>query len=201
MKQVGLTANDWYSEPMEIRAIRPPDLDRLIDIDGTIESSSYLHVDHAGEGLAISWKLQERPLREKRIDRNQPTDEVSFLMKQLVAGAEEGIALLAEHEQINIATLIARLDPEHQTMQVIDLRIDFEHRRQGLGSAMIYQVIAESRSREMRAVSAQTRTNNFPAAQFLAKSGFDLSGLDVRRHTNHDLVKEAATLFWYASLD
>jgi ribosomal protein S18 acetylase RimI-like enzyme len=186
---------------MEIRAIRPADLDRLIDIDGTIESISYLHVEHAGEGLEMSWKLQERPLREKRIDRNQPTDEIAFLMKQLVTGAEEGIALLAEHDQINVATLIARTEPEYQTMQVIDLRIDYEHRRQGLGSAMMYQVIAESRSRELRAVSAQTRTNNFPAAQFLVRCGFDLTGLDVRRHSNHDLVKEAATLFWYASLD
>jgi len=186
---------------MEIRSIRPADLDRLIDIDGTIESTSYLHVEHAGEGLAMTWKLEERPLREKRIDRNQPSDDVAFLMKQIVTGTEEGIALLAEHDQVNVATLTAKFEPEFGTMQIVDLRVDFEHRREGLGSAMVYQVIAESRNGELRAVSAATRTDNFPAAQFFAKCGFDLTGLDVRRHTNHDLVKEAATLFWYASLD
>jgi len=186
---------------MEIRPIRPPDLDRLIDIDGTIESSSYLHVERAGEGLAMSWKLEERPLREKRVGRNLPSDEMNFTMKQIATGVEEGMALLAEHEQVNVATLIAKLEPEYGTLHVMDVRVDFEHRRQGLGSAMVYQVIAEARNRELRAVSANTRTDNFPAAQFFAKCGFDLTGLDIRRHTNHDLVKEAATLFWYASLD
>jgi len=33
------------------------------------------------------------------------------------------------------------------------------------------------------------------------KLDFELSGIDLRRHTNHDLVKERATLFWYATLD
>jgi ribosomal protein S18 acetylase RimI-like enzyme len=186
---------------MEIRPIRPADLDRLIDIDGTIESSLYLHIDQTGEGLSTSWKIQERPLREKRIDRNQPSDESLFLMKQIVNGIEEGIALLAEHEQLNVATLVAQQEPSFGTLRVIDLRVDFEHRRQGLGSAMIYQVIAEAKSRELRAVQAETRTDNFPATQFLSKCGFDLAGLDLRRYSNHDLVKEAATLFWYAALD
>src|SRR4051812_40440582 len=134
---------------MEIRSIRPADLDRLIDIDGTIESTSYLHVEHTGEGLAMSWKLEERPLREKRIDRNQQSDEAAFMMKQIVTGTEEGITLLAEHDRVNVATLTARLEPEFGTMRVIDLRVDFEHRREGLGSAMVYQVIAESRNREL----------------------------------------------------
>jgi ribosomal protein S18 acetylase RimI-like enzyme len=186
---------------MEIRAIRPADLDRLIDIDGTIGSAQYLHVEQAGEGLGASWKLQERALREKKIDRNQPTDEATFLMNQIVTGIDDGIALLAEHEQINVATLLARQEPEFGTMRLVDLRVDFEHRREGLGSAMMYQLISESKARELRAVNTETRTDNFPAAQFLSKCGFDLSGLDCRRYSNHDLVKEAATLFWYASLD
>jgi ribosomal protein S18 acetylase RimI-like enzyme len=186
---------------MEIRPIRPADLDRLIDIDGTIESDQYLHVEHTGEGPESVWKIDQRPMREKRIDRNHPTDETTFLMKQIVTGIEDGLALLAEHEQINVATLVARHEPQFGTMRVVDLRVDFEHRREGLGSAMIYQLITEAKSRELRAASAEARTDNFPAAQFLAKCGFDLAGLDVRRYTNHDLVKEAATLFWYASLD
>jgi ribosomal protein S18 acetylase RimI-like enzyme len=186
---------------MEIRPIRPADFDRLIDIDGTIESGSYLHVEQTGEGLEASWKLQERPLREKRMDRNQPTDEITFLMKQIVTGMDDGVALLAEHDQINVATLLARPEPQFRTMRIVDLRVDFEHRREGLASAMIYQLITESRSRELRAVAAETRIDNFPAARFLSKCGFDLAGLDSRRDTNHDLVKEAATLFWYASLD
>ena len=50
-------------------------------------------------------------------------------------------------------------------------------------------------------MAAATLTDNYPAAQFFVKCGFELAGLDCRRWTNHDLVKEAVTLFWYASLD
>lgn len=186
---------------MEIRPVRPPDLDRLIDIDGTIESHDYLHVDRSGEGFAGSWKIEKRPLREKKMERNQPSDETLFLLRQVTSGAEEGLALLAEHEGINVAVLVARHDPQFGTLRIEDVRVDFEHRRQALGSAMVYKVIAEARERQLRAVSAETRTDNFPAAQFFTKCGFDLAGLDSRRMTNHDLVKEAVTLFWYASLD
>lgn len=186
---------------MEIRPVRPGDLDRLIDIDGTIESTHYLHVDQSGEGAAAAWRIEERPLREKRMERNPPTDEAAFLLKQVVTGVEEGIALLAEHEQINVALLVARQEPEYGTMRLADLRVDFEHRRQGVGSALVYQAISDARSLGLRAIAAQTRTDNSPASHFLLKCGFDLTGLDTRRYTNHDLVKEAVTLFWYASLD
>jgi hypothetical protein len=40
-----------------------------------------------------------------------------------------------------------------------------------------------------------------PAARFLLKAGFDLCGVDTHFSSNHDLVKEAVSLFWYASLD
>ena len=186
---------------MEIRPVRPPDLDRLIDIDGTIQSHQYLHVEAAGEGLAATWKLEERPLRQKRMERNQPTDDMQFLLKQVVTGVEDGIALLAEHEQINVALLLAKAEPQFGTLRVLDLRVDYEHRREGVGSAMMYQVISEAKNNDLRAVSVETRTDNFPAAQFLSKCGFDLAGLDSRRLSNHDLVKEAVTLFWYAALD
>jgi ribosomal protein S18 acetylase RimI-like enzyme len=186
---------------MEIRPVRPADLDRLIDIDGTIESDEYLHVEQVGEGLAVSWKIERRPLRERRMDRNAPSDETQFLLKQVVTGVEDGQALLAEHDGINVAVLLARVEPEFGTLRIQDLRIDFEHRHEGLGSAMIYKAITDARERQLRAVVADTRTDNVPAAQLLTKCGFELAGLDTRKNTNHDLVKEQVTLHWYASLD
>ena len=186
---------------MEIRPVRSADLDRLIDIDGTIESLQYLHIERSGEGIEGGWRIEERPLREKRMERNPMPDEAAFLLKQVVTGIEEGVAVLAEHEQLNVALMLSREDHEHGTLRVVDLRVDFEHRRQGVGSAMLYQAISEARARGLRAVAVETRTDNFPGARFLSKCGFDLAGLDIRRHTNHDLVKESATLFWYASLD
>jgi ribosomal protein S18 acetylase RimI-like enzyme len=186
---------------MQIRPATTADLDALPDIDGTVESSRYLHLEQAGEGLAASWRLEERPLRQKLIDPNRLGDEAAFLLKQIVTGADEGMVLVAEHDDAPVALLVAHLRPERKTLHLVDLRIDYEQRREGIATAMVYQVIAAAREMELRAVSAETRTNNIPGNQLLAKCGFELSGVDTRRESNHDVVKEAATLFWYATLD
>ena len=186
---------------MQIRAGQLADLDRLIDLDGTIESGEYLHLERGGEGLAVSWRLEERPLREKLVDSNAVGDEHRFALRQVLGGVEEGTALVAEHDGQLVALAVARLDPERRTLNLIDLRIDYDFRRQGLGIAMIYQIISGAREQGLRAVMATTLTNNIPAARFLAKAGFDLGGVDTHFATNHDLVKEAVALFWYAVLD
>ena len=50
-------------------------------------------------------------------------------------------------------------------------------------------------------MTAETLTDNLPAAKLLSKCGFDLAGVDTQRRSNHDLVKEAASLLWYVALD
>jgi ribosomal protein S18 acetylase RimI-like enzyme len=186
---------------MEIRPVRPEDLDDLPEIDGTIESSEYLHLERAGEGLAVSWKLEQRPLREKRIVPNRLDDDQKFVLRQVVTGADEGYALLAEHEGQKVALLLAQPQPQYGTLRLADLRVDYDFRREGLASAFLYQAISEAREKGLRAVTAETLTDNLPAAKLLSKSGFDLAGIDAQRRSNHDLVKEAASLLWYVALD
>ena len=185
---------------MQIRAAVPADLDQLFDIDGAITSINYLHVERAGEGAAQCWKLDERPLRSKLIEPNKLDDDIRFSMKQIVSDIEEGLALVAEHEGVVVASLVAQLQPANSTMRLLDLRVDHDHRGQGVGSALLFQSIQQARDLGLRAVSAQTKTNNVSAANFLLRRGFDLAGLDTHLYSNHDLVKEAVTLFWYAAL-
>ena len=186
---------------MQIRPVTPADLDGLYDIDGTVQSGEYLHLDRAGEGLEVAWKLAERPLRERRTLPNRLEDDRRFLLRQIATGADEGIALVADHDGLAVALLLAQSEPAYKTIRVHDLRVDYDHRRQGLATAMMYQVIATAREQEQRAVTAESTTDNLPAARFLLKCGFDLSGLDASRFSNHDLVKESVTLHWYAALD
>lgn len=186
---------------MVIRPAQPDDLDRLIDIDATIESTEYLHLERGGEGLATAWRLEERPLREKLLDPNAFDEDRRFALKQLVGGIEDGVVLVAEHADQLVAIAIAQLDAERKMLRVVDVRVDYDFRRQGLGTAMLFQIVAHAREQGLRAVAAATLTNNLPAARFLAKSGFDMGGVDTHFRTNHDLVKEAVTLFWYAALD
>src|SRR5215210_5246998 len=122
---------------MQIRPATAADLNQLMDIDGTVESSKYLHLERVGEGLAQVWKLEERALRAKLIDPNTMDDETRFAIKQVVGGIEEGLALVAEHEGVVVASLVAQPQPANETFRLIDLRVDYDHRGQGVGSAML----------------------------------------------------------------
>ncbi len=186
---------------MQIRPATPADLDRLRDLDATVESTQLLFLERSGAGVTSAWRLEPRPLREKLIDPNALDDEQAFALRQIVTGTDEGVALVAEHEDQVVGLALAQTDPAHGTMRVLDVRIDYDVRRQGLGTVMAYQIVERARQQGLRAVVAETRANNFPANQFFQKLAFELSGFDASRHSNHDLVKETATLFWYAALD
>jgi ribosomal protein S18 acetylase RimI-like enzyme len=186
---------------MDIRIATPADLERVLDIDGTIESPEYLHLERSGDGLCSGWKLDIRPLRSKLIESHMLDDDQRFLLKQIVTGADDGLVMIVEHEDQPIALALAQPRPSHGTMHLVDLRVDYDRRRQGIGTVLLYQVIQHARDQGLRAVSVETRTNNLPANNLLQKLSFEIAGIDTHRHSNHDMVKEAATIFWYAALD
>lgn len=188
---------------MQLRPLSPADLVLLDEIDATIESSDYLHVgrQQPAEGLSFNFTVERRVLRERVIEPNRLADETRFLARQIATGADEGLALVAEHEDRIIGLLLARPDPDRRTFELVDLRVDYDFRRQGLGLALLYELISAARERELRAVKAETPTNNYPAIQLFRKVAFELAGLDTHRRSNHDLVKEQVTLLWYAALD
>ena len=98
-------------------------------------------------------------------------------------------------------TLLAQVDAGRGTLVLKELRVDYDFRRQGIGTAFVFQLIQKARELGLRAAMAQSKTNNIGAARLLSKCGFELAGVDTHRDSNHDLVKEAATLLWYAALD
>lgn len=188
---------------MQIRPATTEDLDALLEIDGTIESTRYLFVEQSADEQMIHFKLQERALREPAIQSNRLNDETNFLVRQIVAGTQEGYALVADHDAQAVATMVATPRYERQVLELVDLRVDYDFRRQGLGLALLYQLISIARESpdDLRAITASTRTGNWPAISLLKKCGFTLSGLDTRFLSNHDLVKEEVTLFWYLPLE
>jgi len=186
---------------MEIRPATPADAERLCDIDGTIESARHMHIERNGEGIAVGWHLEERSLRQKLIAANPLDDESRFILRQITSGADEGLAIVAEHAGVVVASLLAQPQRSNRTLRLIDVRVDYDDRRQGIGLAMLCRSIQAAQEQQLRAVTARTLSNNVPAGQFLLKAGFDLAGLDLQLHSNHDLLKEAVALFWYAPLD
>lgn len=186
---------------MNIRPATPADLDAIREIDSVIESTHYLHIDRDAGESTLSFKLERRPMREKLIAPNPIADDAAFTLKQIVSGMDDGVAMVAEHDDRLVAMLLAQADPDSDTLDVLDLRVDYNYRRQGLATVMLFQLIEKAKELELRAVHATTLTNNDPAAALMRKLGFELSGIDLKRRSNHDLVKEAATLIWYYESD
>ena len=186
---------------MQIRPAQRDDLHALDEIDATIDSTEYLHVDRSGEQLAVSFKLEPRPLRERLIQANRMSDEISFAYRQMIEGHEEGMCLVAEHEEAIVAAIVAIRRPERNVIDIVDVRVDFDQRREGLATAMLFQATQLARETDCRAVVAEAVANNIPANRMLLKCGFDLNGLDTRRTSNHDLAREISTLLWYSALD
>src|SRR4051794_24668573 len=105
-----------YRSPMQIRPATMDDLNALPDIDGTVESTAYLHIDHFTEGLTASWKIEDRPARQKLIEPNRLADEASFVYKQIVSGADEGVVLVIETPDGLGAAIAAQERAERKTL-------------------------------------------------------------------------------------
>ena len=186
---------------MELRPATTADLAGVAEIDATMESLRYLHIDRVGEGLTVHWKVEDRPMRERLIQPMAMDDERQFAYRQITSGIDDGLAQVAEHDGQIAAAMAAKPNLARGVLELIDLRVDFDHRREGLATAMLYRAIQAGRELQLRAVAVESLANNDPANQLLAKLGFHLAGLDALRNSNHDLVKEAVTLLWYATLD
>jgi len=155
------------------RPVTVNDLSLLPEIDGTAESTHYSHLNRAVDESSITWRLERRLLRDRLIDANRLTDDLAFNYKQIAAGIEDGLALCIEINDSPMASLVAQSRAEFRTLHLIDLR----------------------------ALTAETPTHNDPAIQLLRKLAFEPAGLDAFRFSNHDLVKEKATLLWCLPLN
>jgi ribosomal protein S18 acetylase RimI-like enzyme len=184
---------------MELRTATAADLPGIIEIDAAVESHRYLHIDRSGEGLNLHWKIEDRPLRERIITTLALDDDRQFTYRQIITGIDDGLTQVAEHDGQIVAAFLAQ--SQGDVLKLIDLRVDFDHRRQGLATAMLFHLMGVGRELQLRAVSTETQASNDPANQLLVKLGFEIAGLDSQRNSNHDLVKEVVTLFWYATLD
>jgi len=186
---------------MQLRKMTGQDMRFLNDIDATLDVVEYLHVDHTFEGLTNRWLVEPRPLRPGKSLANTLSDDDLFDIRQVAEGAEDGFAMVADHDGQLVAALVARNLPQEQLIELLTIRVDFDFRRQGIATAAMFQLVNHAKEQEARAVRVVVTTDNAPACHMFAKLGFVLSGIDTRRKTNHDLVKEQASLVWYLPMD
>lgn len=191
----------WYAPGMLPRAMTVTDLALLTEIDSTVHSDHYSHLNRTTDETSIIWRLERRALREKLVSANRISDELEFSYRQIVSGIDDGLAACIEINGTVVASMLAQQRADLGTLALLDLRVDYDFRRQGLGMSLACAAISLGRDQALRAISAETPSQNDPAAQLLKKLGFEPAGLDAYRRSNHDLVKEDATLLWCLPLE
>lgn len=80
-----------------------------------------------------------------------------------------------------------------------DIRVDTEHRRRGVGRALLARAIDFARAAGKRRLEVETQNVNVPACRFYAASGFELG--TIKRHGYADpRVADEIALYWYLDL-
>ena len=165
------------------RPMTPADLDDLAEIDAAYDVGRVLEVgreDTDADPLLTPWRPTWRELDEPRVVANRVEGEIEFAYRQVARGIEEGVALRLDADGLPVAAAVAVLDPAAKVLRLVDLRVDYDVRREGYGTTVLYAVVAAAREREdVSAVVAEVAGESAAMLGLLVKSGFEVVGLDA----------------------
>ncbi len=182
---------------IRIRPMTEQDIPRLAAIRPGFVSPTTLVVEKDGDGLAVGWRLAERPLPEP-YDKGDGYDfdqaERRHILARLRKG--DGLHLVVEAE----GTLAGMLDvaPEewNNTAWIWNLMLDTSVRGQGLGRELFRRTVTWARRQGFRAVVLETQTNNVPACKFYARMGCQIEGIREAYYSNDDMARGEVAIFW-----
>lgn len=180
-----------------IRGFRPSDADRLTEINPTFTSPTVLRVHKSGEGLEVSWRLEEVRLAEP-YDKGAAYDFGPEDVEEIATRARrpDCLVLVAEAAGRLVGLLDMEIIAWNNTGFLWNLRVDWAWRRQGLGRALFARGVAWAREQNLRAIVVETQTNNVPACRFYERVGCRLVGIRDEYYTNRDLETGEVALFW-----
>jgi ribosomal protein S18 acetylase RimI-like enzyme len=176
-------------------------LPRLHEIRADYQSTTYVRVSRAGQGLDVNLSMcqevLDKPFRSQgmSIIRQKDRDETRGRM-----GGSQALQLVAEEGGRLIALLDAEVETWRRVLKIWNLLVDEEHRRQGIGTELMRRAEEFAEKRWCRAVALETQATNWPALCFYTKLGFEICGVDDHFYTNRDLERKEVALFLYREL-
>lgn len=78
-----------------------------------------------------------------------------------------------------------------------DIVVDSQHRRQGIGRALIEQAIRWAKEKNLPGVMLETQNNNIAGCKLYEGCGFELGGFDRCLYQGIDPDTDEIALFWY----
>ncbi len=185
----------------KIRALTRSDIPRLTAINATFTSDAELHLERHCVGLdEIAWRLTCRPLaqpfdRGTQYDLRQ--DELVAIEERLQAGS--CLQLVATDRDRLVGLLEVEAGSWRDAGWIRNILIDVHHRRRGLGRRFIASGVEWAQGRGLKALVAETQTNNVPACHFYQRLGFAPGGVDDHfyRYCGDPRAAQDVAIFWY----
>ncbi len=187
-----------------IRSLCLDDIGHLNDIDSNFRSDAKLTLNREHQDLQrIVWHLTYETL-DKPFDKGHGYDlqEGDLQAIRQRAGAGDCLQLIAEDGD----QIVGLLDVEPSNWRAVgwiwNILLDQEYRGLGIGRQFIDRATVWAIGRGLRALVAETQTNNINACRFYAHVGFVASGIDDRyyRYCGNPATAQDVAIFWYLEI-
>ena len=145
------------------------------------------------------WSLKESLLPEgERYLKTYPCDEVDYTA---YIGSGDRAAFLCYDGEECIGQTVLHRDWNRYAF-VEDLCVAAQHRRKGVGKALMEQACIWAKAQGMKGLSLETQDNNVAACRFYSAIGMELGGVNTKLYRQFDRpYSEETALFWYLEFD
>lgn len=150
----------------------------------TSEKYYDIHIDKKENGWKCSFTEENFKIPFEKVFE----EEVFEPYKE---GAEVYIAELNGEEA---AIMVIQEMEWNNTLLIHDLYVDDRYKKMGIGTRLIDLAKTRATKLDVRAITLETQTSNYPAIQFYMKNGFKLVGFNSISYSNEDVKKNEVRL-------
>lgn len=169
---------------MRIRKAELPDLNQCLLLDHSYETQYVWQLylsDNSDGGRNITFRTVKLP-RPMHVQYPRSTDSV------LADWQSEACVLVAEEGDQVLGYLDLKVEEWNEMGWLNHLAVRRNHRRLGLGSALLRSGMEWAEHRRLRTVMLEVQTKNHPTISFLQKHGFVFCGYNDRYYSNQDIA-------------
>jgi ribosomal protein S18 acetylase RimI-like enzyme len=187
-----------------VRPLRTGDIPKLLTINPSFAAHEELALRREQTDLRrITWELSQQRL-DVPFDRGNRYDlgdeDLQHVTERLRSG--NCLQLVAEA----YGRLVGLLEVEPTSWRAVgwiwNVLVDRACRRRGLGRSFIERASAWCRQRGLKALVAETQSNNMGACRFYEGLGFVAGGIDDHyyRYCRDPRAAEEVAIFWYLEI-
>jgi ribosomal protein S18 acetylase RimI-like enzyme len=140
-----------------------------------------MKVDEVEAQVTVAFQTVRLP-RRMRVDYPRSLDQLTENWQQ----GEGFLVAEVDNEVRGYVDVLAQ--PWHRTAWVANMAVDREHRRQGLGTALMRHARQWVQSQGLNAILVEATTKNYPALCFYRKLGFEFCGFNDHYYANQDIA-------------